>query len=89
MRGGRGVVLRYGGRPVVGVDGGRWLCCGLMGQLVLGWEGGRAYGDGGRVAFVEKDVGVDRWMVGGFGSAYVGGLYGESWVGYRYAGRVR
>ena len=49
MRGGRGVVLRYGGRPVVGVDGGRWLCCGLMGQLVLGWEGGRAYGDGGRV----------------------------------------
>ncbi len=31
---------------------GRWLCCELMGQLLLGCEGGkggRAYGDGGRV----------------------------------------
>lgn len=42
-------VLCWGGRPVVGVDGGVGLCCGFMGQLGLGCEGGRAYGDGGRV----------------------------------------
>jgi len=93
-RGGGGVVLCYGGRPAIGVDGALavlWvdgsatigLRRGKSGKSVTEMVGG--WWEGASVEGMSRWIG--RWWVSG--SAYVGRLYGESCVGYMYARRVR
>ncbi len=83
------MVLRYGVRPAIGVDGALAVLW-IDGSATIGLRRGkrgksvRRWWEGAIVEGMSRWMG--RWWV--FGSAYVGGLYGESDMGYMYARRV-